>query len=205
MRSKGSAQRRPKTEPSSLRRATRGTPNAKPKQRKNLAEWVLDGDIFVSATLEMGELSSIRIEFHKETARIPSLKNSKLPGRNFLNPDTLNRLKAMDALYWRSTRIYRPQTLSFGDRPVAGLLVCNKRPTRFDLDNCVAAIKDWCEPATKRGRGWGVGLVNDDSRLNLFAVHAADIGLNLDHSLLVLKEWEEVGPLFKSFATRMFL
>ena len=161
--------------------------------------------MFVSAIFEGRDLSSVRIEFHKETARIPSLKNSKIPGTNFLNPDTLHRLKAMDALYTLSTRIYSPTPLSFGDRPVAGFLVCSKRPTRFDLDNCIAAVKDWCEPRSKRNRGWGVGLVEDDSKLNVMAVHAADLGLSLDHSVLVLKDWGSVAPMLSGFLTKLFL
>lgn len=182
----------------------RATTKRRPEP-KGVQWWVVNGDIFVSAIFQGDELSCVRIEFHKETSRIPSLKNSKIPGRNFLNPDTLDRLKAMDALYNRSTRVYHPKGLSFGKRAVVGLLVCNKRPTRFDLDNCVAAVKDWCEPSSKRGRGWGVGLVEDDSKLNVIAVHAADLGLSLDHSVLVLKEWSSMASRFSKLMSNLFL
>lgn len=195
----GNARRRPTT-PSSSSKRTRST-----QERKSLNYWVENGDVFVSAIFNGGDLSCVRIEFHKETSRIPSLKNSKLPGRNFLNPETLNRLRAMDALYLRSTRVYNDSNLSFGDQKVMGLLVCNKRPVRFDLDNCVAAVKDWCEPATKRGRGWGVGLVDDDSKLNIIAAHAEDLGLTLDHSLLILRPMADVQGTFKGWINKLFL
>ena len=160
--------------------------------------------MFVSALFNGDTLSQIRIEFHKETARIPSLKNSKLPGRNFINPETLDRLKAMDALFLRSTRVYRRDRLSFAGQEVGGILICSKRPTRFDLDNCVASLKDWCEPPTKRGRGWGVGLVDDDSKLNIFAVHAGQVGRTLDHSILILQPWDIMRDQVAAFINKTF-
>ena len=178
---------------------------ASPKKiSKGVGWWVSNGAIFVCAQFDGDALSQIRIEFHKETARIPSLKNSKLPGRNFINPDTLDRLRAMDALFIRSTSVYPRQRLTFRDQDVGGLLICSKRPTRFDLDNCVASIKDWCEPAQKRGRGWGVGLVEDDSKLNVFAVHAAHTGRTLDHSVLILQPWHSIKDHMVGFMGKAF-
>jgi hypothetical protein len=166
---------------------------------KGLAYWVHQSEVFVSADHDGCGLASIRVEFHGELARIPSLKNSKLPGRNFVNPDVLQRLKAMETLYHHGAEIYKKKGLAFGDREVVGVLVCPKRKVRFDLDNCAASIKDWCEPPTKRMRGWGVGLVNDDSRLNVLAVRAEHVGLEINYSLLVLRRWSDVSRSFRQW------
>lgn len=158
---------------------------------KGLAYWIHQSQVLVSADHDAAGLSSVRIEFHGELSRIPSLKNSKLPGRNFVNPDTLQRLKAMETLYLNATAIHKGQRLSFGDANVLGLLVCPKRKVRYDVDNCAASIKDWCEPSNKRRRGWGVGLINDDSALHLMAVRGDLIGLHYGFSLLVLRRWDD--------------
>lgn len=159
--------------------------------------------VLVDADHDKQGLKRLRIEFHGELSRIPSLKNSKLPGRNFINPDVLQRLKAMDGLFQRGAEPYRRKGLAFGDAEVLGVLVCPKRKVRFDLDNCAAAIKDWCEPPTKRLRGWGVGLVNDDSRLNVVVVRAEHVGLDIKHSLLILRRWSDVDRSFCQWFTEV--
>ena len=169
---------------------------------KGIAYWVYQSKVIVSTRHSGNRLSSVRIEFQGEIARIPSLKNSKIPGKNFINPDTLHRLKAMDALFWRAYS--SEKRLTFGSDQVVGLLVCSKRATRFDLDNCAASVKDWLEPATKRARGWGVGLIDDDSQLTIFPVHAHQVGKNPSASTLILMRWEDVGDSFRCWATDTF-
>lgn len=173
--------------------------------RKGALWWTTQSEVFVSADVRGDELLALQVEFHGELARLPSLKNSKLPGTNFLNPDTLDRLKAMQTLFERSALVYPRQRLKFASERILGLLVCSKRKTRFDLDNCAAAVKDWLEPATKRGRGWGVGVIEDDSQLTIFPVHADQYGKRVDYSLLILKPWRLVDQSFRTFADSLSL
>lgn len=163
------------------------------------------GEVFVSADVRNQELLSLQVEFHGELSRLPSLKNSKLPGKNFVNPDTLDRLRAMQTLFERSSLVYPRGQLKFANERIWGLLVCAKRKTRFDLDNCAAAVKDWLEPQEKRGRGWGVGVIDDDSQLTIFPVHADQFGKKLDFSLLILKPWRSVEEEFRRFADSVIL
>lgn len=174
------------------------------KGRKGAAWWIHSGSVFVSANLEGGFLSSLRVEFHGELARLPSLKNSKLPGKNFINPDTLDRLQAMQVHFERSARVYPSKALHFQKEPLVALLVCSKRKTRFDLDNCAASVKDWLEPNTKRGRGWGVGVVEDDSQLTVFPIHASQYEKQIEYSLLLVRRWADVQGDFRRFSESAF-
>lgn len=173
--------------------------------RKGALWWMAHGEVFVSAKISQGILLALQIEFHGELSRIPSLKNSKLPGKNFINPDTVDRLVAMQALFDRSALVYPRKQLRFDSERVLGLLVCSRRRTRFDLDNCAAAVKDWLEPPTKRGRGWGVGVIEDDSQLTVFPVHADQYGRNINYSMLILKPWQLVEPSFRVFSEKLSL
>lgn len=172
--------------------------------RRDVGYWISHSEVFVSVDMTGGTLNRVHIEFHGECSRIPSLKNSKIPGKNFLNPETLNRLRAMDALYLRASAPWDRKRLCFGDRQVVGLLIMGKRKVRFDLDNCAAAVKDWLEPPTTRGRGWGVGLIDNDAALTIFPVHSNHLGKTTAHTTLVLQPWDHVGPSFKTWAERMF-
>jgi len=170
---------------------------------KGIGFWVANSEMAVSAEADDRGLAAVRIDITGELSRIPSLKNSKLPGRNFINPDTMQRLKALDVLYFQAVAA-RLGSLSFGTEEVLGLLICGKRPVRFDLDNCAAAVKDWLEPATKRGRGWGVGLVEDDARLNILPVRGELTGLDVRRSVLILRRWVDVKRSFATFASEAF-
>lgn len=172
---------------------------------KPVEYWLNNSEMFVTASFDSFGLSAVRIDLCGALARIPSLKNSKMPGKNFLNPETLRRLRAMDTLYQHAALPYRGRALAFKDEEqVVGLLICSKRAVRFDLDNCAASIKDWCEPHDTRNRGWGVGLIGDDAKFTVFPIRAEQSGKELHKSTLIIRRWADVGQSFVQWADTEF-
>lgn len=100
---------------------------------------------------------------------IPSMKNSKIPNTNFLNPNILCRIKALDILFKRLLRTILSN--SFPTKESISLIILNgKRNVNFDPIGCLETIQDWLEPDTKKVgksgiRGWGVGLIENDSQV----------------------------------------
>lgn len=96
-------------------------------------------------------------------ANIPSLKNGKLPGRNFINNNVKQHLQALTWLFNCNYNKYG-HFPTFGDTNVFMMVVLGNKSKLIDDDNCLAAVRDWLEPPTKSGidRGWGIGLVNSD-------------------------------------------
>lgn len=105
-------------------------------------------------------------------ANIPSLKNAKLPGKNFLNSSVRNQLQAL-------TWLFNCQLNKFGHFPrykntnVFMMVVLGNKSKLIDDDNCLASLRDWLEPPTKnnKDRGWGIGLVNSDRYITSIAVN----------------------------------
>ena len=88
-----------------------------------------------------------------------------------------------------------PALPTFGKEEVIAILICAKRKVRFDTDNCLSTIRDWMEPRLKKGgrgkpRGWGVGLVENDSQIKGFVFQDKDLGFSLDTSLLIVQRWD---------------
>ena len=132
----------------------------------------------------------ISIEFQGKLALVPSLKNSKLPGFNFTNPDVLSRLIAMTAMYNASPEAATIGT--FGTKMLWVTLILGKRPTVFDPDNALASVKDWLEPPMKPGkrkRQWGIGLTDDDRWVRGVALHAKDLGLSDASTRIYVQPW----------------
>lgn len=117
-----------------------------------------------SVTCELG--TELLIEVHGPLAAIPSMKNSKLPGKNFMSNDYKARILALLALIEPEL-----EGFSFGDTFVHMILIS---AGQGDLDGVCATVKDMLEPRTKqvgkgknkRDRGWGLGVINDDSRMS---------------------------------------
>lgn len=155
-------------------------------------------------------LERVKLEFSGPIAHIPSLKNSKLPGRNFINPTTAARLKVMDYTYKQSiekTGLRIP--ISFGNDDVALVVVCASRKVSFDTDNCLATIRDWLEPPIKKvgkgkGRGWGVGLVNNDRQVKGLALYDKDLGMKLDKSIIILQRYDKTRDKLIDFVHDAF-
>lgn len=164
----------------------------------------------VEILLKKHEVQRVKLELSGPIAHIPSLKNSKLPGRNFINPETAARLRVMDFVYKQSiakTGLRAPVT--FGKNEVALIVICAKRKVSFDTDNCLATIRDWLEPGTKmvgkgRARGWGVGLVENDRQIRGMALYDKDIGLRLDKSIVVVQRFDSSQDQLTDFVHHVF-
>jgi hypothetical protein len=163
-----------------------------------------------------GALSGLILEIRGDLAAIPSLKNSKIPGTNFINPLTLARLKALGSLFtaaWfeefatADHKLALPAT--FGKEELFAILICGKRPRRFDTDNAFAAIRDWCEPPAKlnrkHARGWGVGIVADDSQISGLAINETDLGCSTGRTIFILARLADVRPSLAAFVATEFM
>lgn len=152
----------------------------------------------------------VQINFSGPISAIPSLKNSKLPGHNFLSPSVTTRLQIMDALFFGAlNKSGFSGRLSFGAQPVGVVCVCAKRKVRFDTDNVFATVRDWLEPQTKqvgrcRERGWGIGLIENDVQVRGFAILDTDIGLLLNKTIIVIQPYEEMRANLRMFVHEVF-
>ncbi len=143
------------------------------------------------------ELDTIQILFTGSLARIPSLKNSKIPGRNFISNTTQGKLKAMTAFYELRTK----NKFQFGKDVMLYLQVLLCKGSRLDEDNGFAAVKDWLEPKTMRNRfrGWGIGLTENDKFITGEARHGWRIGLELPYTIITIRRYDDVADVVKEF------
>lgn len=180
------------------------------KLKDSLLKYSSGAGCSVEILLRGGRIDRLRLEFTGPIAHIPSLKNSKIPGRNFINPDVMARLKVMDYVYKTSiakTGVNFPVT--FESEDVALIVVCARRKVSFDTDNCLATIRDWLEPPTKtvgkgRARGWGVGLIKNDKQVKGLALYDKDLGLNLDKSIIVIQRFDRTRDRLTEFVHNVF-
>lgn len=128
------------------------------------------------------ELEKITINFFGELSKIPSLKNSKIPGKNFIANRTQGKLKAMTTLFSHRAKGSWPTKLT---EDLYVHVVLSKK-SRVDEDNAFAAIRDWLEPPFKNNRDWGIGLVLDDKQICGGAYHAKRINYNCDHTSITI-------------------
>ncbi len=176
--------------PRIVRKANRRT--GKRDRTPSLVAW----EIMQSSKMTVRELpDGVEILIEGPAAKIPALKNSKIPGTNFTKPEHLGRIYALDALYnvaIEEAKI-RPQ---FGDEPLYMVAVIGARSNSFDPDNCFTTLKDWLEPATKpvgkNRRGWGIGLVSDDRFVSGFPVAARDLGSRNQNTFISIRLLDSV-------------
>jgi hypothetical protein len=151
-----------------------------------------------------GALKNMVIRLDGAAARIPSLKNAKLPGKNFINPDVTARLRALDALYAGVIGHKRP---SFGKQLVWMTLILGARKSSYDSDNCYAAVCDWLEPHSKivggKARGWGAGIVPNDKLICGLHIPADYLGLVGTHTTILLERLEDVRVPLGAFLETM--
>lgn len=142
---------------------------------KALVEWYFTNSL-IKLTKSSDNINPdwCEIELHGEISRIPAMKNNK-SNKGFIHPDFIARIKAMDLCWQRDIK----QNLYYGDEKLSGVLFCASRGRRsFDADNCATTVKDWLEPRnkqagrTKKQRGWGIGIVNNDTNLQLLPIKA---------------------------------
>lgn len=175
-------------------------------------KYAAGSELFLNAVYDEKGLALLHMELHGPMGRIPSLKNRKLPGRNFMANDVKQRLKVMDDMYRLALLKNDQRAPSFGDALVAVLLVCGHRSNRFDRDNCMVTVQDWLEPAhkvvgksKKRPRGWGCGVINNDSQITPFAFYDRELGYRLAYSMIVVARWDLVADQVKAFVHNSFI
>lgn len=134
---------------------------------------VTESEMDVSVHHTGDVLRRVIITLRGSLAAVPSLKNSKIPRTNFTNPAVMGKIKAMDQLFLSSGE----KNLSFGAERVH-VLIRLASQGHTDRFNAMETIADWLEPKTKkvgkRERGWGIGLINDDSQVLGFPYRAQD-------------------------------
>lgn len=136
------------------------------------------------------------LQIYGTLSNIPSLKNAKLPGKNFLNGKVLGKLKALSDLYER-TYAATPYRLNFHDQKLWVVAVLSNATKANDEDNVFAAIKDWLEPRARvlkkkkviKDRGWGIGAIVNDRQVNGFAIKTAATGVDSDYTRIIIRPW----------------
>lgn len=143
----------------------------------------------------------LQITFYGPVALIPSMKNWKIPGTNFANPEVTARLLVMTDLFMAAMnqrRIYYGKTRLWCD-------VClGKRPGTFDEDNGFAAVKDWLEPMikAKRNRRWGIGISENDRYITGLAYHSRVTGVETAETTITIRPLDLVREPLLTFLAR---
>lgn len=132
--------------------------------------------------------SIVRIRFTGKISKIPSIKNNKRiiyrDRRPYvvISENAQNHLAAMDILFHRAQQRANIKRLSFKDIEIFMLVACSSKGRSFDPINMCETICDWLEPSSKMNgnsksrRGWGVGIIENDSQVTSLAVHQHLIG-----------------------------
>lgn len=180
-----------------------GTETGIEKKKPSVAELVekfVDG----STVDVVAKDDRVFITFKGLLAEIPSLKNSKRISRNhaFIERSVLAKLKAMD----RMMSPYVPYFIQHTEK-VSVILLNSERSRSFDPDNTYQTIKDWLEPSTKTDgvrkktnvRGWGVGIVSNDSLISGGSYHASDVGAPLDETRILIAPFVSVQSSLKAY------
>lgn len=156
---------------------------------------ILQGsDCSVLWELKDNYLRFFQIELSGAIAKIPSLKNQKIPGRNFISNKAQGHLRAMTDLYRFRTS---GAQLSFPPETDVYCQVIIAQGSRVDEDNGYAAIKDWLEPP--ENRNWGIGIITDDKFVTGEARHCRRIDENFDRTLITVRLLSEVKKAVKDF------
>jgi len=151
-------------------------------------------DLYVKGALPNPDLIEIRL--YGELAKIPSLKNAKIPGMNFINPDVTAKLEALTT-HWHKEC---PSIINYRTEPIFLIAYLAPRSARFDEDNGIASIKDWLEPKhKKKGRTWGIGLIEDDTYVNAYGITWQRLGIQCDFTKIIIRPFAQVKDTLKTF------
>lgn len=160
----------------------------KPRQKLKSVTQVYKESLTTSDCAVFLHNNILLIEFSGSLAKIPSLKNQKLPGRNFISNNAQGKLRAMTALFQHRAR-QQKINLSFGNQDVY-LQVLIGEGSRVDEDNGFAAIKDWLEP--NHGRNWGIGIIDDDKYITGEARHVRRVDSTAKKTTIIIRPYYEV-------------
>lgn len=163
--------------------------------------------------------ASVSIQISGELAILPILKNRKLPprfpGQVILNPGALDRIMALDLLFAehleRSSPPGEPVFISRILCPVSVVIIMSDSQTA-DRISVLETVQDWLEPAEKkvgsskkkpgRDRGWGIGLIANDSQVIGSSYRASDIGPASDSARILIRPFREVKDLAVQYIAR---
>lgn len=185
----------------------------KPTKAERVGKILNESSIEVHSTFsEHGELNSLVIVLDGLLARVPSLKNSKLPGRNFMAPHCSDYLRALDTAWVKENLKFargKYPPLSFGSQPLFMFVVHGRRPQYFDEDNATSTLKDWLEVTTKqvgkkvRDRGWGAGITNNDRLVTAWPIRATDLGMSITTTTMYITLLEDARELMAEVTARL--
>lgn len=188
-----------------------GQPKKKLSARELIAKHVNESAcMLVELRDKVGQLEAVHIELHGTAARIPAMKNSKLPGKNFINPEFLARIKGMDVLFNHAAKKQGIESLTFGHEPVICAVICGHRPRDFDALNVAETVADWLEPAckpvgrAKAKRGWGIGLIENDSQITMLSTKACHLYLQCEYTRIVVRRAATIGESLAQFVASIF-
>jgi hypothetical protein len=141
----------------------------------------------------------ILIKIYGQAANIPSLKNSKLQGKNFTNPNYLKRIKALDVLFHLGA-IHKDIPRFLDNEQICVIVINAKRNTNFDPIGCLETVQDWLEPNSKKvgrkklNRGWGIGLIADDKQAIGLSLRS-----DLNYSIISVQPYKYIESLINTF------
>jgi hypothetical protein len=168
-----------------------GSKRSRLPRQMRLAEACAKSDM----TIDTFPPNTVAIHLHGWLKAVPSLKNSRPVGTNFMSVHARDFISVMDIKF----RALLPRGFIPTDDSKYFLVVCfADRAHRFDPDNATTTIKDWLEPSwkivgrqNKRERGWGAGLVKDDNQIIAFGFRASDFGFKGECTTIFLSRVEE--------------
>lgn len=121
-----------------------------------------------SCEVSLYDNENLEIIFTGQAAHIPALKNSKIPGTNFITPDTQNRMKAMRLLFLAAIQRKGVVLPTRSEKQIMVTIFYN---CRTDDDNAIATLKDWMQPWSKN-HTWNVGLITNDKLISGIPIRA---------------------------------
>ena len=152
-------------------------------------------------------LTHLQIVFTGKIADLPSLKNSNTfaRGNHFMPKGKVAHLKAMDYMV--------QQQIGWGDVPRfterVSVIVSNRARTRsFDPNNTYQTVCDWLEPMTKtdgqhvkgKTRGWGLGVVPNDSLISGSSYHCWELGWSNNETVIIVAPFPQVASALRAYA-----
>lgn len=181
-----------------------------PVRKAALSRADLEGYYASRSTVDVcwnSESESALITLSGELASIPSFKNNRHPRFPGIDRDTLARLKAMDYLFTAANVI--PSGFRYTNDTLVFVMFGSRH--NGDLDGGLSTILDWLEPPSKRRgpkvitasgekirarRGWGIGLIDDDSNAFPFGVrNYAGAG----DTAIIIRSFRSISEEFTEF------
>lgn len=167
--------------------------------REEYERFLFGSNCHVNILQEVNGQQSLQIMFVGALSKIPSLKNSKIPGKNFISNKAQGQLKAMTDLFKHS--LCNRTAPKFDEDIFVSVII--GAGSRVDEDNGFAAIKDWLEPKSKNERGWGIGLVDDDKVITGYAIHGKRIGVEISPTIITVRPYQAHKEVVANFVSRM--